>query len=112
MADIRYEINTSNKDIQKLWNKFGFGPDKSLDREEFSDFMNFVAPKLVISEENYFFNKMDVDKDGLVSLKEIKQRFIENKIPLSSDFSEQMPYLLHELLNMFKTTSEPFEGGE
>lgn len=57
-------------------------------------------PNIDSDEEHYFFNKMDINKDGSVSLKELEEQFLKHSIPLTSKFEERIPFLLKKLVSI------------
>lgn len=48
--------------------------------------MKCIVPNIENGEEHYFFSKMDINKDGSVSLKEMESQFLKHGIPLTSKF--------------------------
>ena len=69
MTDIRFQINSNNIDLMKLWKSFGYSEEKQLNQQQFKEFLKCVLPKMAPAEEEYFYSKMDINKDGLISLK-------------------------------------------
>lgn len=63
---------------------------------------------MALIEEEYFYRKMDINKDGKISLKEIQFQFKKNDIPLTSKFEDKFPFLLKRIV----TIEEDIEGGE
>ena len=51
-------------------------------------------------EEEYFFNEMDANKDGKISLKEMEAMFTEHMIPLTSKFEDKIPMLLNKIVSI------------
>lgn len=49
---------------------------------------------MVTSEEQFFFEKMDMNGDGAISLKEVSAEFEKHSIPLESIFQENLPLFL------------------
>lgn len=56
-------------------------------------------PNIAPAEAEFFFKKMDVNGDGLVSLQELENKFVEHQIPLTSKFHERVPFLLDVFLS-------------
>lgn len=56
-------------------------------------------PQLEKNEENYFFSKMDTNKDGMISLKELEKEFEIYNIPLTSKFLDKIPFLMRGILS-------------
>lgn len=71
MVDIRFHVNSQNIHLKKLWNSLGYDEDKELNEQEFKNFITSIVPNIDKEEETYFFTKMDANKDGSISLKEI-----------------------------------------
>lgn len=69
MTDIRFQVNSQNIHLKKLWENKGYGEGKELNEVEFKDFLKCIIPNIDNGEEHYFFSKMDINKDGSVSLK-------------------------------------------
>lgn len=62
--------------------------------------MNCIIPNIEHNEGHYFFTKMDINKDGSVSLKELEAQFLKHGIPLTSKFEERIPFLLKRLVSI------------
>ena len=52
---------------------------------------------MVATEEQFFFEKMDKNGDGRVSLREVSEEFENYNIPLSSIFAQKIPFFLEKL---------------
>ena len=59
-------------------------------------------------EEQYFYEKMDANGDGSISLKEVSTEFEKNSIPLASVFGNKLPFMLKKLVSI---DEEPEEMG-
>ena len=68
MGDLRFKINSQNIDIKKLWASLGFQEDKELNFKEFQTFLKAINPNMNKAEQSYFFEKMDANGDGCLSL--------------------------------------------
>ena len=50
LADIRFQVNSKNLNIKKLWINMGFGMEKELDMKEFNKFLKYVVPNMAQAE--------------------------------------------------------------
>ena len=50
MADIRFQVNSKNLHLKKLWTNLGYGVDKELNNKEFKDFLQCVVPNMATRE--------------------------------------------------------------
>lgn len=62
--------------------------------------MKCVLPKMAPAEEEYFYSKMDINKDGLISLKEIQFQFKKYDIPLNSVYGEKIPHFIKHAISL------------
>lgn len=106
MVDIRFHVNSQNINLKKLWSNLGYHEHKELDGQEFGVFLTSIVPSIDRHEVSYFFRKMDANKDGSVSLKEIESQFLKFNIPLTSKFEERIPFLLKKLVSFEEDTGE------
>lgn len=97
MGDLRFKINSQNIHLKKLWKKLGYSEDKELNWNEFVNFLRLIHPEMVATEEQFFFEKMDKNGDGRVSLREVSEEFENYNIPLSSIFAQKIPFFLEKL---------------
>ena len=68
MSDLRFKINEQNIDLKKLFSTLGFAANHDLSFKEFSKLLKSINPKITSDELVYFFEKMDKNGDGSVSL--------------------------------------------
>ena len=59
-------------------------------------------------EEQYFFEKMDANGDGNISLKEVSDEFDKHSIPLASVFGNKLPFMVKKFVSI---NVEPEELG-
>ena len=52
------------------------------------------------TEEQYFYEKMDQNGDGQISLREVEYEFEKHNIPLVSVFGENMPFFLTRVVSI------------
>ena len=50
LTDIRFQVNSKNLNIKKLWINMGFGMEKELDMKEFNKFLKYVVPNMAQAE--------------------------------------------------------------
>lgn len=72
MGELRFEINSKNIDLDRLIDGLGFKNNKELNYEEFTQFLKHIHPKITNKEINFFFEKMDTNADGSISMKELE----------------------------------------
>lgn len=65
---MRFQINSKNIDLFKLIEGLGFEDQKELNYDEFSSFLRHIHPKITKKEIKFFFEKMDVNADGSISM--------------------------------------------
>jgi len=65
---LRFQINSKNIDLFKLIEGLGFEDQKELNYDEFSSFLRHIHPKITKKEIKFFFEKMDVNADGSISM--------------------------------------------
>jgi Ca2+-binding EF-hand superfamily protein len=69
MSDLRFKINMENIDLRKLFDDLGFDDKTELIFRSFDEFVRMVNPSITTEEVVYFFEKLDVNDDGKVSIK-------------------------------------------
>lgn len=69
MADLRFKINEQNIDLKKLFTTLGFQGNHDLSSKEFAKLLKSINPNIKSDQLVYFFEKMDKNGDGTVSLK-------------------------------------------
>lgn len=99
MGDLRFRINSQNIHLKNLWENLGYDENKELNRKQFGEFLRIIHPEIAPSEEQFFFQKMDINGDGQISLKEVSQEFEKYNIPLASMFGEKLPFVLKKLVS-------------
>jgi Ca2+-binding EF-hand superfamily protein len=90
MSELRFQINSKNIDLNKLLDSMGLKPNHELNFNEFSEFLKIIHPGIVKDEINFFFEKMDYNGDGRISLQELstemeKHHISFSKAPLSEE---------------------------
>ena len=55
MTELRFQINSKNIDLSKLFNSMGYKPNQELNFNEFSDFLKIIHPAITKEEVNFFF---------------------------------------------------------
>lgn len=96
MGDLRFKVNSENIDLKKLWSNLGFEEDKDLDFEEFQTFLQAIDPNMSKAQATYFFEKMDENGDGSISLKELSIELEKYQISLTSKHRNQIPLKMHK----------------
>ena len=46
MVDIRFQVNSQNIHLKKLWQSLGYGDNKELNEEEFKKFITSIIPAI------------------------------------------------------------------
>lgn len=82
MSDIRFRINMQNMDLRKLISQMGFDDRTELIFRNFDQFIRVVNPSITSEEVVYFFEKLDVNDDGRVSIKQLQMEMLRNHIPI------------------------------
>jgi Ca2+-binding EF-hand superfamily protein len=72
MNRLRFKINSENIEMPQLFAALGFAPKAELNFEQFRKLLDFISPKITLEEVRYFFDKVDQDSSGSVSLDEIE----------------------------------------
>ena len=68
MSDIRFYVRSENIDLRRLWESLGYDENKELNENEFYELLGLITPHFETKEEKYFFDEMDENKDGAISL--------------------------------------------
>ena len=69
MSRLRFRINSDNIDVRKLLNILGIKNEKEeLNFKEFSKFLDYIYSDLTEEEVRYFFDKVDEDSSGTISV--------------------------------------------
>lgn len=68
MNGLRFKINSENIDVCKLFSILGFKPDSELKFKEFHKFLDYISPKITEEEVRFFFDKVDEDDSGSISI--------------------------------------------
>ena len=72
MGRLRFTINSDNIDVRRLLSKLGLENEKDeLNFKEFNRFLEFIYPDLTEEEVRFFFDKVDEDSSGTISVEEI-----------------------------------------
>ncbi len=69
MSDIRFRINVENLELRKLMSEMGLDEGTELSFKKFEEFVKIVNPSITTEEVVYFFEKLDVNDDGKVSIR-------------------------------------------
>lgn len=68
MNGLRFKINSENIDVCKLFKILGFKPESELTFVQFHKFLDYISPKITEEEVRYFFDKVDDDESGSISI--------------------------------------------
>lgn len=71
MTELRFQINSKNIDINRLLESLGFKGYQELNFQQFSQFLRHIHPKITKDQVKFFFEKMDNNDDGSISLNEL-----------------------------------------
>lgn len=71
MTELRFQINSKNIDLNKLLESMGMKNEKELNFSQFSDFLRYIHPNITKDEIKFFFEKMDTNEDGSISIHEL-----------------------------------------
>ena len=91
LSDIRFYIKAENIDLEKVWKSLGYEENKQLSEKEFYELIDVINPEMDYVEEKFFFDQMDQDKNGVVTLPEMINEFKKYEIPLVSAI-KHLPY--------------------
>ena len=94
MNELRFQINSRNLNLNKLLESLGFKGRKDLSFKQFAEFMGHVQPHITKDEVTFFFEKMDVDADGSVSLSELEAKMKEYDIQFDKDIELDLTGIL------------------
>ena len=75
LADIRFYVKAENIDLGKVWRSLGYEENKQLSEKEFYQLIDVINPEMDYVEEKFFFDQMDQDKNGVVTLPEMINEF-------------------------------------
>lgn len=93
MYRLRFKINSENLEMPQLFTLLGFTPKAELNFEQFRRLLDYISPKITLEEVRYFFDRIDMDNSGTVSLHEIEEeinRHIKlNKLP--DELEDELP---------------------
>lgn len=73
MNRLRFKINSENLDMSQLFTQLGFQSKTELNFEQFRKVLDYISPKITLEEVRYFFDKIDHDSSGTVSVLEIEK---------------------------------------
>jgi serine/threonine protein kinase len=72
MSRLRFRINSDNIDVRKLLSILGLQSEKDeLNFKEFHRFLEYIYNDLTEEEVRYFFDRVDEDNSGTISVAEI-----------------------------------------
>ena len=80
IGELRFQINSKNLDLNNLLEGLGFKERKELSFSQFAEFLRHIHPKMTKEEISFFFEKMDGNADGAISVKELTAEMEKNKI--------------------------------
>jgi Ca2+-binding EF-hand superfamily protein len=82
MNGLRFKVNSENIDIGKLFSLLGFNPGSELNFAEFHKFLDYISPKITEEEVRFFFDKVDKDESGTISIVEIEGEMMKHNISI------------------------------
>lgn len=85
MGELRFEINSKNIDLDRLLDGLGFKHNQELNFEEFSEFLRHIHPKITKNEVKFFFEKMDANADGSISMQELELEMERHRISFNKN---------------------------
>lgn len=69
MSRLRFRINSDNIDVRKLLSILGLQRESDeLNFKEFNRFLEYIYPDLTEEEVRYFFDQVDEDSSGTISV--------------------------------------------
>jgi serine/threonine protein kinase len=69
MSELRFQINSKNLDLNRLLKSMSIKDEMNF--QEFSDFLRNIHPNIIKDEVKFFFEKMDSNADGSISIQEL-----------------------------------------
>ena len=69
MSELRFQINSKNLDLNNLLKSMGIKHEMNF--HEFSEFLRNIHPNITKEEVKFFFEKMDSNADGSISIQEL-----------------------------------------
>jgi calcium-dependent protein kinase len=85
MSDLRFQVNSKNIDLCKVFAQLGYRNGKEeLNKEQFYQFLRVIFPKIERDSSDYIFNKADTNRDGAITINEIEKIMNQNSISLST----------------------------
>ena len=80
MNGLRFKINSENIDVSKLFHILGFRPESELKFAQFHKFLDYISPRITEEEVRFFFDKVDEDESGSISISEIEKEMARHNI--------------------------------
>lgn len=116
MTDLRIRINSNNINLTKLLDNLGFKHQSELSYQEFSQFIKHIHPDINKDEMKFFFEEMDDDGNGSISIYELEKEMAKHFITFNKteSFEEGENYLnqFNNSLNIKKMPSVNMEHNE
>lgn len=85
MTELRFQINSKNIDLNKLLESMGMKNEKELNFAQFSDFLRYIHPNITKDEIKFFFEKMDTNEDGSISINELSSEMEKHRISFNKN---------------------------
>ena len=68
----------------------GIKPQHELNYNEFSDFLKYIHPNITKDEIKFFFEKMDSNADGSISIQELSNEMEKHRISFNKNIAESL----------------------
>ena len=69
MSKLRFKINSQNIDVKKMLTILGWEGEKiELNFKQFHKFLQYIHSNIAEEEARYFFDKVDEDNSGTISV--------------------------------------------
>lgn len=85
MTELRFQINSKNLDLNRLLEGLGFKGYQELDFQQFSLFLKHIHPNITKDEVQFFFERMDNNDDGSISLQELSSEMEKHFISFNKN---------------------------
>lgn len=104
MSELRFQINSRNLDLHRLLDGLGFKGNHELTFPQFAQFLHHIHPNITKDEVKFFFEKMDKNDDGAISLQELSAEMSKHRINFDRSVSENIEEIVKQG-NMKKAVS-------
>lgn len=104
MAELRFQINAKNLDLNRLLEGLGFKGLKELNFQQFSELIRHIHPTITKDEIKFFFEKMDSNDDGSISINELSSEMEKNHINFNKNTAETIEAMTN-IFNVKKSFS-------